>query len=70
MFIHADTMYTSTMNNFKDNVPIHWPTGVPYGFPSKNSILTTNNQFGIDKRLRPRGGTKSRPQRNAIGQKN
>lgn len=56
-------------NNYRSNVPIHWPTGVLYGFPSKNSILTTNDPPGND-RLRPRGSTiKSRLPRNSIGSK-
>lgn len=31
------------INNFEVYLPIHWPTGVLYGLPSRNSILTTNN---------------------------
>lgn len=54
MSAHAQITYgegsiTSLMSNFKDNVPIHWPTGVLYGLPSKNSILTTNNPLGNDR---------------------
>lgn len=34
---------TLPINNFEVYLPIHWPTGVLYGLPSRNSILTTNN---------------------------
>lgn len=34
---------TLPIKNFEVYLPIHWPTGVLYGLPSRNSILTTNN---------------------------
>lgn len=47
---HVRRRITPVMDTFlKTNVPIHWPTGVLYGLPSKNSILTTNNPLGNDR---------------------